>query len=124
MKLPPVLYWSASLADNDDQLSGLIDATDDDARYWEVYRDGEWRYLAGSGLPADAVRLVAERRGPEPAERQWAVIWHDPDQEAVSDPTEVHTCEDDARRVHRQYPGATRPVSRTVTYGEWTEVTS
>lgn len=124
MKLPPVLYWSASLAEHDDPMSGLIDATATDALFWQVWRGGEWEYLRPIGVPADAVRLVAETRPVLPVERQWAVIWHDPDQEAVSDPPEVHACEDDARRAHRQYPGATRPVSRTVTYGEWTEVTS
>lgn len=57
--LPPVLYWSPSLAeasnlDEPDAVHGLIDATD--ANTLMATSGAEWRFI--DGLPADAVAVL------------------------------------------------------------------
>lgn len=62
--LPPALYWSASLAEHvnategTDPCNGLIDTS---SAVFMTWAEG-WTVLPGNDLPADAVRLVAERR--------------------------------------------------------------
>lgn len=63
--LPPVLYWSPSLAarsnlhEGHDQRHGLIDATV--ASFIQHWVDGDGWCVLGR-LPSDAIRLVGEQR--------------------------------------------------------------
>lgn len=75
--LPPVLYWSPSLAEQlnerlgEDVRHGLIDFTDAEwPRHW--IGDGEF-WCGTDGLPGDAVRLVADITPPAEVRTEWGV---------------------------------------------------
>ncbi len=93
--LPPVLYWSPSLAEHlnldyeEDARHGLVDATV--ASLLTAYADGGWRVLAH--LPDDAIRLVAEP---------------DAGEVATVDPRIAR-----ARALHEPYPSMFPPSCRT-----------
>lgn len=113
LTLPPVLYWSPSLARHlnrtagPDAQHGLIDATvatmlmswSADTGGWAILRD----------LPGDAVRLVAEAPAAE-VTTEWAVRW--PDGTLRPYPTES------AARDMAAYLEYTA-VSREVRTGPW-----
>ncbi len=128
--LPPVLYWSASLAARlnanvgDDPRHGLIDFT---AADWPTYWTGDGDFWArADGLLDDAVRLVAEVPTVETA-TEYGVRWpadasHGPDAEH-DDRHEVHGTRDSATRVVAMYRSeGAELVQRDIRRGQWREV--
>ncbi len=123
--LPPVLYWSPSLAEHlnldyeHDIRHGLIDATV--ASVLLATAGGGWHVLAD--LPDDAVRLVAEHRVSDGAHSatEWGVRWINDEDEYGEAPHELCRNEAHARNVHDLYPDASL-VTRTVHTGPWEPV--
>jgi hypothetical protein len=132
LTLPPVLSWSPSVArtvggadpaDYDGAiLAGVIDHTTSIA--WTVGEDGV--AILGAGVPADAVRLVAEHAPDEPTDAdpdatttEWAVEWA-VDYADLVDRIEPQPNREAAERIVDTYPEwGGRVVSRQVTRTPW-----